>query len=1001
VDFLRPPSGFTVALVAAVIAFVPAIVTYVRGRRIARFADDPALPERLVAGGNVAATCFAFTIAALIAVTGAAAIWAIPLAVIAYIAASLPLRRVLYNETWSLASYLTFVIRFIVAFWSFWVLTCALPALVLWTGERGWIVALLMGLGLLLLAKRQTEVSRWLIGVTPIADESIRARFDRLAAAAGVAAPRFDVVELKGGSFANAFALPSLGRGAVVFTGPLLERLDADEADAICAHELAHLEYYNPRRLRLRRRVTRSLVVGGALLTPLLQSVMPSAVWFACAAWPAVVLIAIAALSLDQQKHESASDLRAVALTGNPEALVRALVKVHAIARIPRRWDADLERHMSHPSLKRRIQDIRAAAGTPPALLGDASLFESADGAARIVFRDETLEWIEGASASHRLRYDRLSELRIAATRTGETSLLAADRIGHRWQMPVRVDDVPRIQAVLDIVDSRLDARPLGMDFKPVLVRAATFTVCIVSLNAGLLAVAMVLAMALARPEVPLVGAAGLAALAGAVLTFRDPGPLFGLIPDGYQAAFTAVLLIGGALLVWAAYARRRDDVPARAWKLVGLMGLAALASWLLPLASIGIDAVGLHQAARESSSSTVLPLALAGAMMWSARRTLRTTSAVAAAAGIAAAVVGSQAFLDRFGSDLFLVPATEVKVRTLDRPASEFTIPFTVNELQLSPGGRSIAAITRGHQIRATIHIGRAGETLTPIEADGALFIDDDRALFWTVDGSRTDLREVVVAAPEAPGWKLSVPGIPRPAVSLDPKSKRWRLASQAGANVVEAREGVIGTEQIDSYRWSVPPDRSLPLMPVALSGDRALAIEARPDLMSPVTDPLGTLVFVFASAPQWRSTLWALGPDGARDLGTSRLEIQCHVLSLAERGVCHVFDASRTRFFAMDAPTRGITAVASLPGRFFTQGASPGAWIIGWHESDPLAVRLAPIDAIRVVGPDGARAHQLAVSDRAAAGVWYQMPATSSLRVEPIGRDIGTSVIRIYPIE
>jgi hypothetical protein len=35
-------SGFTLALVAAGIACVPALVAYVRGRRVARFADDPA-----------------------------------------------------------------------------------------------------------------------------------------------------------------------------------------------------------------------------------------------------------------------------------------------------------------------------------------------------------------------------------------------------------------------------------------------------------------------------------------------------------------------------------------------------------------------------------------------------------------------------------------------------------------------------------------------------------------------------------------------------------------------------------------------------------------------------------------------------------------------------------------------------------------------------------------------------------------------------------------------
>ena len=48
----------------------------------------------------------------------------------------------------------------------------------------------------------------------------------------------------------------------------------------------------------------------------------------------------------------------------------------------------------------------------------------------------------------------------------------------------------------------------------------------------------------------------------------------------------------------------------------------------------------------------------------------------------------------------------------------------------------------------------------------DGALFIDDDRALVWSVDGSRTDLREVLMATPEAASWQLRVTGVSTPAV-------------------------------------------------------------------------------------------------------------------------------------------------------------------------------------------------------------------------------------------
>jgi len=386
--------------------------------------------------------------------------------------------------------------------------------------------------------------------------------------------------------------------------------------------------------------------------------------------------------------------------------------------------------------------------------------------------------------------------------------------------------------------------------------------------------------------------------------------------------------------------------------------------------------------------------------MMWSSRRTFRISAIVAVVPAVIAVAVGSQAFLDRFGSDLFLLPAPHLTVRTLDRPTREFTVPFGVGQLQLSPGGGSIAVLSRSRNNRAAIHIGRAGETLTAIDGDGALFIDEDHALVWAVDGTRADLREVLVDAPDAAGWHLQVTGISSPMVSLDTKSRRWGLTAP-GVNDVQAREGLIGTSEIDSYRWSVPAAHGLPFLPIALSGGRALAVEPRLDLSLPATDPLGTLVFVFASASRWRSTIWSFGPDKSEALGTSRFELECHRLPLADRGACQIFDASRTRFFAMDAATRRITPVGSLPGRFFAGEEPQNAWITGWYQSSPLAVRLAPADAIRVAGPHGEHAHMLAASDRVVAGVWHQFSATTGVRVDAAYGQAATAIIRIYPLD
>ena len=104
---------------------------------------------------------------------------------------------------------------------------------------------------------------------------------------------------------------------------------------------------------------------------------------------------------------------------GDSEALIRALTKLHAFARLPRRWDTEFERHATHPSLARRIQAIHAAAGTPPASLGEAATFAGADGASSVTFHDDRLQWNEGPSMSDTIDYGQVTMLRVDARRSG------------------------------------------------------------------------------------------------------------------------------------------------------------------------------------------------------------------------------------------------------------------------------------------------------------------------------------------------------------------------------------------------------------------------------------------------------------------------------------------------------------------------------------------------------------------------------------------------------
>src|SRR5439155_17535236 len=105
----------------------------------------------------------------------------------------------------------------------------------------------------------------------PVDDPAIRARFEQMVTQCTLRNVSLKQVDMCGGVFANAVALPSAAHPAVLVSSTLVERLDADEAAGILAHEVAHLEQYNPRVLHGLARVTYSLIAVGALLAPAIR----------------------------------------------------------------------------------------------------------------------------------------------------------------------------------------------------------------------------------------------------------------------------------------------------------------------------------------------------------------------------------------------------------------------------------------------------------------------------------------------------------------------------------------------------------------------------------------------------------------------------------------------------------------------------------------------------------------------------------------------------------
>ena len=133
---------------------------------------------------------------------------------------------------------------------------------------------------------------------------------------------------------------------------------------AIFAHEVAHLEHFHGATLKKFFWIGVAFITAAVTIAPLLRTYAPQYAWLIWG-WPLVAVSYTVILMQSRQKHETQSDLRAVALTGDPDALVRGLTKLHALARMPRRLDPNVEVTASHPSLARRIQAIRAAANIP------------------------------------------------------------------------------------------------------------------------------------------------------------------------------------------------------------------------------------------------------------------------------------------------------------------------------------------------------------------------------------------------------------------------------------------------------------------------------------------------------------------------------------------------------------------------------------------------------------------------------------------------------------
>ena len=213
------------------------------GRQILALSDYSTVPERLLSNRTRNGFVTGLSGALLGAIAFRHLPWALALLVLTRMGASYSFRKQLHHESWGFGSYFSFFARFVLAAFGFWLLLAMTPWLVSKSEPNHWAVAGVFATVLLAWNEGYGIVFRTVLRARPVDDPEIAARFEEMRArCTGLPNVSLEQVDLRGGAFINAVALPSIWRPAVLISTALVDRLDRDEAVAIVAHELAHLD---------------------------------------------------------------------------------------------------------------------------------------------------------------------------------------------------------------------------------------------------------------------------------------------------------------------------------------------------------------------------------------------------------------------------------------------------------------------------------------------------------------------------------------------------------------------------------------------------------------------------------------------------------------------------------------------------------------------------------------------------------------------------------------
>lgn len=914
--------------IACALACVPALVTWWQYRALSRSGESAVLSERIAyARGRVAASS-AFAAAFIVIGLTKTAWWSIPLLLLTLGIASHRPRKTLFGETWSLAQYLEWRSRVIVGTLGFWIVLALTPALVAATPAAGQVsVAALLLVALLAWHHFYARILLAVLKATPLQRSDLEPFFTPVFQRTMAILPTLWRAGAAGGVFANALALPAAGQGRVLFFDTLLERLSPAEVAAILAHEVAHLEHFHIkllRRMYIATSVAVAMIVG---VSATLAMMAPASAWIASTLSPVVVFTGLALRARRMQGEETNSDRRAVALCGDPDALISALTRLHELHHVPRRLSPDVEQHATHPSLARRIRAIRDGAGErqTAALLSPIVLVSSDPGRLAILEPERfTLVWATPGAAgllddpigvAKRIEartYDQLRELRISTAADGRAVLTARSIDGGAWSVPLQPGEAARAQSALNVVDQLL--APPRSQQREMSDRAVALVAVVLTAILNTLAPIVVSAvLALVRPTRNIYLSMAAAILVTAFITGAD---------SRLDAVRVLVLALLAGVAVWQSHrlnskavaeARSgRDPVLIEA----GVLALPVVlgAAWI---AATSQGLFALHTTMRDTAWPTASLMALSVYAAISTHPRLRRAGIWTGILTSLALFVGSSTFLNRVVADPLVADTPElVERRARLARAAETTIAGEFTHVRLAADGRHFLLSEEpdyDENDRPRRHvIGAFDGWSRELKAVDAALVGNDRVLLLDRRDDGTQLRAEKLRNATAPAWGLKVRDVEAHTMAAA-SDGRWRLMDRQ-RNAFTRVDGRVGNAATTRTSWHV---NVAPTEYVSLHGVAASNVG------------VGTAVeYLDAMSPWWlarwgwrqKTTLLRVDGDDTHRVATSSLNLSC-----ADPGVdataylCVAFDGRLSRFWRYDVERRRLEPIGRARGQFF----------------------------------------------------------------------------------